>query len=168
MPQPADPRDPAASLRAPRLVVGAVMILVLAAAAIPWALGLSQAYRLRTAAWQLAGELRLTRQKAVSTLRRHRLVFAEAEAAAHPVGYRVERLEGGRWVPDSGNGAARSLRVQIDPAGEFAGRAVTFDERGMVPRGGSIRVRNPAGSYAVRVDPGGRVMVCACRAGTCC
>ena len=151
----------------PRLVVGAVGILVLAAAAIPWSLGLSQTYQLRTAAWQLAGELRLTRQKAVSTLRRHRLVFDEG-AVASPVRYRVERLDGGAWVSDSGSRAARSLRVQIDPASDFGGRAVIFDERGMVSRGGSIRVRNPAGSYAVRVDPGGRIAVCACRRDACC
>lgn len=151
-----------------RVLVGGLVVLVLVAAAVPWLAGLSQAYRLRTAAWQLAGQLRLTRQRAISSLRRHRLVFTGTEAMPHAPAYRVERFEGGAWVAASGTPATGALRVAIDVAKTFSGRAVTFDERGRIAAGGSIRVQNAAGAYTIRVDPRGLVALCACRGGACC
>lgn len=164
----AGPRDGGQGQRARRALGGGLAALVLAAAAVPWLAGLSHTYRLRAAAWQVAGQLRLTRQKAISSLRRHRLVFPGAGALPHPQAYRVERLEEGAWVPERGTPPTGPLRVVIDVPGEFGGRAVTFDARGMVSVAGSIRVQNAAGAYAIRVDPRGRVAVCACRGGTCC
>lgn len=162
------PRDGGPGRAARRVLGAALAALVLVAAAVPWLAGLSQAYQLRTAAWQLAGQLRLTRQKAISSLRRHRLVFTGAGAMPRAPAYRVERLEGRVWVAERGAPPTELPRVELDVASAFRGDGVTFDERGRVAAGGSIRVRNAAGTYAIRVDPRGRVGVCACRGGACC
>jgi hypothetical protein len=145
-----------------------VVALVAVAAAVPWLVGFSQAYRLRSAAWQLAGDLRLARQQALTTLRRHRLVFAEAAGARRLPTYRVERLEGPTWVPAGPGRGPVSLGAEVELEPGLDGRTVAFDARGRLPAGGRIRVRNAAGSYALRLDPVGRVEVCACRGGRCC
>ncbi|MBF8261186.1 MAG: GspH protein, partial [candidate division NC10 bacterium] len=63
------------------LLVAVGLIAVLSAISLPMLTGTIEGYRLRSAAWQLAGDLRLARQKAVSTNRRRRICFNACVAA---------------------------------------------------------------------------------------
>ena len=144
-----------------------VLIVTLVGMALPWIPGLIQAYRLRLTAWELAGNLRLARQKAVTTQVRHRVCFADcgtpigSTAVPNP-GYVVEREDGGLY---SGNW---QLDFSVDFAHEFVGSNVTFDDP---PRsvtfhpkgtagGQTITVANPSGEYSVVTAQTGRVRVC--------
>ena len=69
-----------------------VVIGIMAGAATPWILGAIQTYRVRAAAWELAGDLRLARQKAVSLQRGHRICFAACGSPVPTGAYLLERL----------------------------------------------------------------------------
>lgn len=83
------------------ILIAVAVILILAGIATPFLLGTLQGYRLRTAAWELAGNLRLARQRAVTAQQRTRLVASPSGAAQQPNTYVLER-EGGVCRPGPG------------------------------------------------------------------
>lgn len=147
------------------LLLVAVLILTVTGMALPWIPGVIQAYRLRVAAWDLAGDLRLARQKAVSTQVRHRVCFAECgnPKGNTPVpnpGYVVEREDGAdNWRLDFTVDFSRQLlgtAINIDPPTE---NTVVFNARG-TSGPGTVTLANPSGKYKVVTAQTGRVRVC--------
>jgi len=68
-----------------------VALVVLVGMAMPSVFRTLEVYRLRGAAWNLAGDLRLARQKAVSLQLDHRICFANCDAAVPAGGYLLQR-----------------------------------------------------------------------------
>src|SRR3970282_3058210 len=68
-----------------------VALVVLVGMVMPSVFRTLEAYRLRGAAWNLAGDLRLARQKAVSLQLDHRICFANCDAAVPAGGYPLQR-----------------------------------------------------------------------------
>lgn len=135
-----------------------VVIGIMAAAATPWILGAIQTYRVRAAAWELAGDLRLARQKAVSLQRGHRICFAACGSPVPTGAYLLERQDPTppppRWVlditrNDIPNGVAVTSPVNI----------LTYGTKGD-GSGGTITLTNNIGTYVVVAAPSGRVRVC--------
>ncbi len=141
------------------LIVVALFVLV-AGIAMPSILGVIQTYRLRVAAWELTGDLRLARQKAVTTQVRHRICFSGCDSPVPAGGYLLEREETPLWKPDV-------LRADL-PDGiaisDNAGGKFTFEAKGGV-NGGTTTLTNETGSFQVVAATSGRVRVC--KVGTC-
>jgi len=140
------------------ILIIVTLLVVVAGVAMPWFLGVIEAYRLRVAAWELAGDLRLARQKAVTTQVRHRICFSGCDSPVPAGGYLLER-EGAPWElyvvrADLPDGVAIS---------DNAGGKFTFEARGEV-NGGRTTLENGGGTYQVKTAPSGRVLVCK---GTC-
>jgi len=72
---------PATGFTLPELLLTVGLVGIVSAAALPTLAGTVQSYRVRTAAWQVAGDLRLARQKAVSSNHRHRVCFSDCGGA---------------------------------------------------------------------------------------
>ena len=139
------------------LVTLVALLVVLAALAIPTISPIVLRYRVRGAAWQVAGDLRLARQRAVTLKKRFKVCVTDCSVPVPPGSYSVERED----VPGSGtyvseNGIATRLPPQVTIR---ATAAPTFKITGTAG-GGTITVSNLLGSYQVRVAPSGRVMVC--------
>ena len=145
----------------------ALLILILAGISIPLLNPRSQIYRVRAAALQVAGDLRLARQRAVTTRARYRLVFADSAASADPntyvLQYAIPRGGADTWVQERPPAAGSRLRlaeaVQIDPDSTPSTGAITFNPNGSVVPAGTIRLRSAAAIARVRVDSLGRVQV---------
>ncbi len=144
------------------LLTGIMVIAVMAGIAVPQVLDMLLAYRLRTAALQVASVLHHSRQSAVSTLRRYRFRFEPAEGPDPGGAYHLEIADGARWIP--GPVGVRSLPpgVSIDPASTPRTKAIPFDPRGTVTPTGTIRLRSLAGGYEVAISSQGRVAVRKC------
>lgn len=136
------------------LLIAIAIILILAFASIPVVTGLLQGYRLRAAAWQLAGDLRLARQKAVSLQKRHRVCFTSCTTTVPANGYVLEREETS-WVLDS-KGLSFAAGVSMTRCSSTT--AITFDTKGDAS-GGILILANSIGTYAVRTASTGRVLV---------
>lgn len=144
------------------LLTGIVVIVTLAGIAVPHVIEMLIAYRLRTAAWQVASLLHQTRHNAVTSLRRHRLSF-EPAAGDEPGGfYQLEVEDGARWAPGQFTARALPVGVSIDPASTPRTKAIPFDPRGTVTPTGTIRLRSKAGGYEVAISSQGRVAVRKC------
>ena len=150
------------------LLVTAAVLGVLAAVSLPLLVPRYHAYQLRSAAWQVAGDLRLARQRAITTRARYRFAFAASAAGADADSYVLQFgvRQGGRerWVQElpAGTGARRRLpgSARIDPGSTPSTRAITFNPNGSVVPAGTIRLRGGAGTQAqVAVDQAGRVQV---------
>ncbi len=143
------------------IVILVAILLIVSGLALPGILGSIQAYRLRVAAWELAGDLRLARQKAVSTQLRYRVCFTECTDPTPSPGYLVQREEGGLY-----SGTWR-MQFSVDFAKQFVGSALTispnanptFDPKGSAG-GATITLANPSGSYQLAIAQTGRVKVC--------
>jgi len=154
-----------AGFTAMELIITLIIIFILAAVSVPFILGALQSYRLRAAAWQIAGDLRLARQKAVSTQKRHRVTFVDSAAAKDKNTYVIEREEGtgpNPWVQDSPGRSSFSPGVNIDPTSTPSDRRITFDPKGVLSGtlGSTIRVNNSSGTFEIVTDSIGRVKVC--------
>lgn len=136
------------------LLIAIAIILILAFASIPVVTGILQGYRLRAAAWQLAGDLRLARQKAVTLQKRHRVCFTGCSMTVPANGYILEREET-RWVLDS-KGLPFAGGVSMTRCGSTT--AITFDTKGDAS-GGTLILANSIGTYRVRTASTGRVLV---------
>lgn len=145
-------------LTAMELIIALVIVVILAAVSVPFILGALESYRLRAAAWQVAGDLRLTRQKAVSTLKKHRLSFNDSRAPADPNTYTIEKENGG-WAKLTPAPLTFSKGVNIDPTSTPTTRKIEFDVKGRATQVGTIRLRSKAGGYDISVDTVGRVRV---------
>ena len=135
-----------------------VALVVLVGMVMPSVFRTLEAYRLRGAAWNLAGDLRLARQKAVSLQLDHRVCFANCVEAVPAGGYLLERkVTAGPpavWfvdvrradLPDGLTLTSEADKVTYDLKGEASGSRVTFT--------------NSAGTYEVVASSSGRVRAC--------
>jgi len=135
------------------ILMVALALAVLAGMGMPSLLRTIDAYRLRGAAWNLAGDLRLARQKAVSLQQRHRICFANCAGPVPARGYLLER-EVPPWTVDVRRADVPDGLVFTDDAG----RKFTFEAKGEV-NGGCTQLTNAVGSYQIRILSSGRVLV---------
>ncbi len=150
------------------LLVTVAILATLAGISVPLLLPHLYQYQLRSAAWQVAGDLRLARQRAVTTRARYRLAFVDSEAGAegnsYVLEYAVREAGGERWVQELPRGSGVRQRLpgstRIDPSSTPSGRAIAFNPNGSVVPAGTIRLRGSGGTLAaVAVDQAGRVQV---------
>ena len=137
----------------PELLITVGLVGIVSAASLPTLAGTVQGYRVRTAAWQVAGDLRLARQKAVSSNHRHRVCFSNCGGTVPADGYLIQREEGSRWEIDAA--------VQPAPKGVHvtSNATITFAETGEAA-GGTVTLANGTRSFQVRIHFTGKVTVC--------
>jgi type II secretory pathway pseudopilin PulG len=140
------------------ILMVALALAVMAGMALPSVSRTLETTRLRGAAWNLAGDLRLARQKAVSLQLDHRICFANCVEAVPAGGYLLERkVSAGPpavWfvdvrradLPDGLTLIPEADKVTYDLKGEASGSKVTFT--------------NSVGTYEVVASPSGRVRAC--------
>ncbi len=133
-------------------------LAVMAGMAMPSVFRTLEVYRLRAAAWNLAGDLRLARQKAVSLQLDHRICFANCDGAAVPAGgYLLQRKVSAApvvWFVDVRRGDLPDGLTLT-----WSADAVTYDLKGEAS-GSTITLTNSAGTYDVVASPSGRVRAC--------
>jgi len=140
------------------LIIVTVVLLIMAVVAIPRVSPIVQNFRLRGAAWQLAGDLRLARQRAVTNQKRFR-VCLQSCAITVPAGtYSVERDIGTplvpRWISETG------ATVKLPPDVAISASATaTFAPSGTVS-GSTFTLTNLMGTYRVKVASTGQIRVC--------
>lgn len=141
------------------VLIALVVVLLLAGIATPFLSGTRDAYRIRTAAWELGSTLRLARQRAVTEHRRTRLLVNAVEAALEPNTYVLQQEEGtvlsGTWL-DLGPRYRLPPGVSLAPASAIS---VTFSVRGGADPG-TLILANASGEYRVVINVVGRVTVC--------
>jgi prepilin-type N-terminal cleavage/methylation domain-containing protein len=144
------------------ILIVVTLLVVAAGVAMPWFLGVIEGYRLRVAAWEIAGDLRLARQKSVSTQVQYRICLSNCASAVPAGGYLLERQAGG-WVLDV---ARNDLPDGVVVTTNGPGDKITFDTKGELAGtlGTTTTLTNGTGTYEVRVASTGRVRVCK---GTC-
>ncbi len=115
------------------LLIAVAVVAIVTAVAFPGLAETIRRHRLRTTAWQIAGDLRLARQKSVTVGRRHRVCFSNCGAAVPANGYLIQREDGGGWVidmtvqpPTTGVQAASNATITFGQTGEAAGGTVTL------------------------------------------
>jgi Tfp pilus assembly protein FimT len=138
------------------------LLAILVAIAIPGMSPVTLNLRLRGAAWQVAGDLRLARQRAVTLKKRFRVCVTSCAIAVPAGSYSLERDEGApgvpSWVSDTGVVSRLGPGVTISTSA-----TPTFNEIGTAGPG-TVTLTNPVGIYQVAIAQSGRVTVCA---GTC-
>lgn len=139
------------------LITLVVLLAILVAIAIPNMSPVVLNYRLRGAAWQLAGDLRLARQRAVTLRKRFRVCVTSCAITVPKGAYSVER-EDGSWVSDTGTAIKLPQDVTVS-----ANATVTFSISGAAG-GGTLTLTNLMGTYQIKVGSTGEVRVCQ---GTC-
>ncbi len=143
------------------LVTLVVVAVILAVVAIPSISPIVLRSRLRGAAWQVAGDLRLARQRAVTIKRRFRVCVTACAMAVPPGSYSIERDDGAAggpavWVNE--HGAITRLPPDVAIA---ASAAPTFTIIGTAaPADATVTLSNLLGTYTVAVASSGRVKVC--------
>jgi Tfp pilus assembly protein FimT len=144
---------PAAGFTAGELVIAVAIVAIVIAVAFPGVAETFRRHRLRTAAWQIAGDLRLARQKSITTGHRHRVCFANCGPQVPTNGYLVQREEAGAWVieatvqpPATGVQVGSNATVTFAQSGEAAGATVTLTSEGE--------------TFQVRTHFTGKVWVC--------
>lgn len=135
-----------------------VLLVLLAVFAVPSFSPIVLRYRVRGAAWQVAGDLRLARQRAVTIKKRFRFCVSGCAIAVPPGSYSVEIEPGpigsGGWVNE--NGVATRLPPDVAIS---ANATPTFTVLGSAG-GATVTVSNVLGAYEVAVAQSGRVQVC--------
>lgn len=143
------------------ILIIVTLLVVVAGVAMPWVLGVIESYRLRVGAWELAGDLRLARQKAVSTQVRHRICLSNCAGPVPTGGYLLERETAG-WILDV---ARTDLPDGVAITTTAPNDKLTFGSKGEVSGAtGTMTITNGTGTYEVAVAVTGRVRVCK---GTC-
>jgi len=131
-----------------------VAVAVMAGMAMPSLLGTMERYRLRAAAWELAGDFRLARQKAVSLQQSHRICLANCGSPVPAGGYLLERQDATGWTLDlTRSDLPNGLSVT------WTGDKVTYNNRGEAS-GSTVTLTNSVGTYEVKASPSGRVRAC--------
>jgi Tfp pilus assembly protein FimT len=150
----------------PELLISVLLVILMAAASTPLLLGTIQNYRLRGAAWQVAGDLRLARQKSVSSGRPYRFTSSNTTAGSNPNSYIIERQEvGGSWTLDPApriylQQPGSPTYVMIDATSTPAGGVIGFSANGAVSPAGTIKLVDGRGKrYDVVINSVGRVKV---------
>ncbi len=148
------------------LLISVLVLLIVIAVSTPFMLGAIQNYRLRGSAWQVAGDLRLARQKSVSSGRPYRLTFNNESAGSDPNSYTVERQEvGGTWTMDPASRirlqpTGSPTYVRIDSTSTPGGGVINFSANGTVSTTGTIKLIDNRGKrYDVAINSVGRVNV---------
>lgn len=145
------------------LITLTIVILILAAIGVPRVSLIVQQFRLKGAAWQLAGDLRLARQRAVTTQQRFRVCVSNCKISVPEGSYSVEVDIGTpstpKWISETG----APVRLPPDVTISATDTDSTFKANGMAS-GNTFTLSNLMGTYEVRVASTGRVRVCQ---GTC-
>ena len=140
------------------LITIVFLLVILGAIAIPGFTPVILNYRLRGAAWQVTGDLRLARQRAVTLRKRFRVCVTGCRITVPPEAYTIERDDGTvaspNWVSDTGAVVRLATSVTIK-----TNATATFSINGMAG-GATYTVSNLAGTYQVVVASSGRVQVC--------
>jgi Tfp pilus assembly protein FimT len=145
-------------MTAVELLTLVVLLVILAAFAIPSISPVVLRQRLSGAAWQLGGDLRLARQRAVTERKRFRVCLTSCAISVPAGSYSIER-EDGTWVSDTGAPVRLPQDVTLCSTG-----TATFSTSGMSVPGSTFTLRNILGIYQITVASTGRVQVCK---GTC-
>jgi Tfp pilus assembly protein FimT len=148
------------------VVATAFVIAIMAGLSFPMLVPRYQAYQMRSAAWQVAGDLRLARQRAVTTRNTYRFAFADRSASANSNSYVIEYATqpGAAWVQEipPASGARRGFAggISIETSSTPPGRTITFNPNGSVVPTGTIRLTGSGGiAVSLAVDQVGRVQV---------
>ena len=140
------------------LVTILVLCVIIGAIAIPGMSPVVLSYRLRGAAWQVAGDLRLARQRAVTVRRPFRICVTNCAIGVPAGAYSIERNDGtpseARWVNEVGTVTRLPADVTIS-----VNQTVAFNVTGQTS-GGTFTIVNLMGTYRVVVSSTGRVQVC--------
>jgi Tfp pilus assembly protein FimT len=141
------------------LIILTLALVILASISIPRMSPVVQSFRLRGAAWQLGGDLRLARQRALTSQQRFRVCVSNCVLSPLPEGqYSVERDIGtpgnAKWISETG--AAITLPPDVTIS---ASATATFSPDGMAS-GSNYTLKNLAGKYEVAVASTGQVRVC--------
>ena len=148
-------------------LIAMALMIILVMSSMPFIQDLLQSYRLRAAAWQFAGDLRLARQKAVSTQQSHRVRFVDRATEPNSNTYVIERNSGASWIQDLPVPPGLfvfSPGVVIDSTSTPSSRTISFSANGNASPAGTVRLKNDSGGYEVALDLVGRVRVCRCKA----
>ncbi|MCX5735520.1 MAG: GspH/FimT family pseudopilin [candidate division NC10 bacterium] len=140
------------------LITIVFVLVIMATTAIPLMRPVVLSGQLRGGAWQLVGDLRLARQMAVTTQKRHRICLSNCTLTVASECYSFEREEGANWVSAAGGAAAR-LPPGVTVSVNTTGSKLTFDEKGMA-NPGTFTLQNLSGTYNVIIGVTGRVRVC--------
>ena len=143
------------------LITLVVLLAILVAIAIPNMSPVVLGYRLRGAAWQLGGDLRLARQRAITLRKRFRVCVTSCAIALPAGAYSVERKDGTTWTSETGTAVKLPQDVSISASG--TGMAV-FNLGGEATSFTTYTLTNLLGTYEVAVGSTGRIRVCQ---GTC-
>ena len=134
-----------------------VALVVLMGMVMPSFFRTLEAYRLRGAAWNLAGDLRLARQTAVSTQVRHRFCLSGCDNPVPDGGYLLEREATASWEVLARVNVPDGVTITSNAPGD----KLTFDTKGGVSGGlGTMTLTNGSGTYQVATAITGRVRVC--------
>lgn len=146
----------------------AAVILIMVGISIPMVTPRYRTYQLRGAAWQVAGDLRLARQRAVTTRNSYRFVFTDSAAYANPNTYVIQYCiqQGGvcTWVQEipalQGTRKGLNPAIGIDPDSTPSTRTMTFNSNGSVVPTGTIQLAGTGGiAVSVTVAQAGRVQI---------
>jgi len=135
------------------LLIAVTVVAIVIAVAFPGVAETIRRHRLRTVAWQIAGDLRLARQKSITTSRRHRVCFANCGAQVPANGYLVQREEAAVWVIDA---TIQSSTTGVQVA---SNATITFAQTGEAA-GGTVTLTSEGESFQVRTHFTGKVWVC--------
>jgi Tfp pilus assembly protein FimT len=140
------------------LLMVAMVVAILSMMAIPLVGSVSQQLRLRGAAWQVAGDLRLARQRAVTLRTRMRVCLSSCAVSVPSGTYSVEIDRGSpsspHWASETGTIVRLPRDVNIS-----ASATATFASTGMAS-GSTFTLSNAVGTYQITVNPTGQVRVC--------
>jgi len=145
------------------LVMLSMVLVILAAIAIPNMSPVVQRFRLRGAAWQLAGDLRLARQRAVTIQKRFRVCVTSCAITVPAGSYSLERDDGTVWSPRWISETGATVRLPEGVSLNASAAAATFNQTG-ITSGATFTLTNLMGSYQAVVNSTGRVRACQ---GTC-
>jgi Tfp pilus assembly protein FimT len=141
------------------LIILTLAMVILASIGIPRMGPVVQGFRLRGAAWQLAGDLRLARQRAVTSKQRFRICVSSCIITVKAGEYSLERDIGSpgspNWISETGAASRLPLDVTIS-----ASATATFSSSGMATTGSTYTVSNLVGEYEVAVAFTGQVRMC--------
>lgn len=154
-----------AGFTAIELILGGAIMTTVTAISIPWTAATLEGYRLRTATWQVAGHVRLARQKAITAHRSHQVCFVRCGSRTlAPNAYHIERNDGTNaapaWVRDLSEITELDSGIVVSARTSGGGTRLIFRTNGSASSYGTVQVRSGAGSYDVAVDSVGRIRVC--------
>ncbi len=141
------------------LIILTVTMVILASLAIPRMGPVVQGFRLRGAAWQLAGDLRLARQRAVTSKQRFRICVSSCVITVKAGEYSLERDIGSpgspNWISETGVATRLPPDVTIS-----ASATASFSSSGVAAPSSTYTVSNLVGGFEVAVATTGQVTVC--------